>query len=234
MLYWGKGPTLTGGFIMKKTTKKFILAFGLLAAFTLWTVALCYVDVQAIGPQGSAVGFATLNGFVHRLTRVNMTLYTITDWLGLVPVAFGFGFAILGLAQWIKRKNIVKVDSDILVLGGFYILVLAVYMLFETVVINCRPVLINGYLETSYPSSTTLLVLCVMPTAALQLRSRIKAVSLRNVATICIVAFVVFVIGGRLLSGVHWFSDIAGGILLAGGLVTLYDATCRLFMNVHS
>lgn len=234
MLYWGKGPTLTGGFIMKKTTKKFILAFGLLVAFTLWTVALCYVDVQAIGPRGSAVGFATLNGFVHRLTGVHMTLYTITDWLGLVPVVFGFGFAILGLAQWIKRKNIVKVDSDILVLGGFYILVLAVYMLFETVVINCRPVLINGYLETSYPSSTTLLVLCVMPTAALQLRSRIKAVSLRNVATICIVAFVVFVIGGRLLSGVHWFSDIAGGILLAGGLVMLYDATCRLFMNVHS
>ena len=88
--------------------KKYILAFALLVAFILWTVALCYVDVQSIGPQGSAVGFATLNGFVHRLTGVNMTLYTITDWLGLVPVAFGFGFAILGLVQWIKRKNILK------------------------------------------------------------------------------------------------------------------------------
>ena len=204
--------------------KRMILAAALLAAFTLWTVALCYVDVQAIGPEDSTVGFAHINGFVHRLTGVNMTLYTITDWLGLVPVAVGFGFAILGLAQWIKRKNILKVDADILALGIYYILMLGVYLLFETVVINRRPVLINGYLETSYPSSTTLLVLCVMPTAALQLHNRIKVTVLRSVVTIAIVAFVVFVIGGRLLSGVHWFSDIVGGILLAGGLVMFYDA----------
>ena len=221
---WAKAQHLQEVFIMKK----YILALALLVAFILWTVALCYVDMQAIGPRESAVGFATLNGFVHRLTGVNMTLYAITDWLGLVPVAFGFGFAILGLSQWIKRKNILKVDSDILVLGGFYILVLAVYILFETVVINRRPVLINGYLETSYPSSTTLLVLCVMPTAALQLHNRVKAVILRNIITTTIAAFVVFVIGGRLLSGVHWFSDIVGGILLAGGLVVAYDATCHL------
>ena len=209
--------------------KKFILAFSLLAAFALWTLALRYVDVRPIGPRDSAVGFAQINGFVHNLTGVNMTLYTITDWLGLVPVAFGFGFAILGLAQWIKRKNIMKVDSDILILGVYYILMLGVYLLFETVVINRRPVLINGYLETSYPSSTTLLVLCVMPTAALQLRSRIKAVVLRNAVTIAIAVFVVFVIGGRLLSGVHWISDIVGGVLLAGGMVMLYDAACQLF-----
>lgn len=211
--------------------KKFILAFSLLAAFALWTLALCYVDVQPIGPRESSVGFATINGFIHRLTGVNMTLYTITDWLGLVPVAIGFGFAILGLAQWIKRKNILKVDADILVLGVYYLLMLAVYILFETVIINRRPVLINGYLETSYPSSTTLLVLCVMPTAALQLRSRIKAVTLRRIVTIAIVAFVVFLIGGRLISGVHWLSDIVGGVLLAGGLVMLYDAACCLFQQ---
>ena len=207
--------------------KKFILAFSLLAAFALWTLALCYVDVQPIGPRESSVGFATINGFVHNLTGVNMTLYTITDWLGLVPVAIGFGFAILGLAQWIRRKHILKVDSDILILGVYYILMLGVYLLFETVVINRRPVLINGYLETSYPSSTTLLVLCVMPTAALQFRNRTKGIW-QKIILAAIAAFVVFVIGGRLLSGVHWFSDIIGGILLAGGLVTLYDAVTEL------
>ena len=207
--------------------KKFILAFSLLAAFALWTLALCHVDVQPIGPRESSVGFATLNGFAHRLTGVNMTLYTITDWLGLAPVAIGFGFAILGLAQWIKRKHILKVDSDILILGVYYILMLGVYLLFETVIINRRPVLINGYLETSYPSSTTLLVLCVMPTAALQFRNRTKGIWQKIILAV-ITAFVVFVIGGRLLSGVHWFSDIVGGILLAGGLVTIYDAVIGL------
>lgn len=207
--------------------KKFILAFALLAAFALWTVALCYIDVQPIGPRESSVGFATLNGFVHNLTGVNMSLYTITDWLGLVPVAIGFGFAILGLVQWIKRKNILKVDSDILILGVYYVLMLGVYLLFETVVINRRPVLINGYLETSYPSSTTLLVLCVMPTAALQFRNRTKGIW-KKIILAAIAMFVVFVIGGRLLSGVHWFSDIVGGILLAGALVTSYDAVTEL------
>ena len=207
--------------------KKFILATALLVVFALWTVALCHIDVQPIGPRESSVGFATLNGFVHRLTGVNMTLYTITDWLGLVPVAIGFGFAILGLAQWIKRKNILKVDSDILILGVYYILMLGVYLLFETVVINRRPVLINGYLETSYPSSTTLLVLCVMPTAALQFRNRTKGIW-QKIILAAIAAFVVFVIGGRLLSGVHWFSDIVGGILLAGALVTSYEAVTEL------
>lgn len=207
--------------------KKLILATALLTAFALWTLALCHIDIQPIGPRESTVGFATLNGFVHRLTGVNMTLYTITDWLGLVPVAIGFGFAILGLAQWIKRKHILRVDSDILILGVYYILMLGVYLLFETVVINRRPMLINGYLETSYPSSTTLLVLCVMPTAALQFRNRTKGIW-QKIILAAIAMFVVFVIGGRLLSGVHWFSDIVGGILLAGGLVTLYDAVTEL------
>ena len=129
---------------MKK--KKFCIALGLLGAFALWTIAINRIDVQAIGPQGSTVGFATLNGFVHNFTGVHMQLYTITDWLGLVPVAFGFGFTLLGLTQWVKRKNILKVDRSILILGAFYIVTLAAYLFFESYVINYRPVLIEGYL----------------------------------------------------------------------------------------
>ena len=212
----------------KKQRNSLFSALWSLAAFTIWTVALRFVDVQAIGPRDSSVGFATVNGFVHNLTGVRMTLYTITDWLGLVPVAFGFGFAILGLVQWIRRKQIRKVDRDILVLGGFYILVLATYLLFETVVINYRPVLIAGFLEVSYPSSTTLLVLTVMPTAKLQLHSRIQHSLLRTVLCTAISLFWIFMIVGRLISGVHWFSDIIGGIFLGAGLTQLYKAAANL------
>ena len=119
---------------MKRIAKRWLLPLIFLTAFILWTVALGWVDVQPIGPNGSAVGFATVNGFVHRLTGVCMPIYTITDWLGLVPVFIGFAFAALGLAQWIKRKHILKVDFSILMLGAFYLLMLAVYLLFETVV----------------------------------------------------------------------------------------------------
>ncbi|MBR5230788.1 MAG: phosphatase PAP2 family protein [Clostridia bacterium] len=207
---------------MKK--KKFCTALGFLAVFVIWTAALRLIDVQAIGPQGSAVGFATLNGMVHRLTGVHMQLYIMTDWLSLVPVAFGLGFAWLGLTQWIKRKSIRKVDRSILILGAFYLVTLAAYVFFERYAVNYRPVLIEGYLEASYPSSTTLLVLCVMPTAMMQLRGRIKNRALRQAVTGAIISFTVFMVAGRLVSGVHWLTDIIGGILLGTGLVMTYDS----------
>ena len=195
-----------------------------MTSFCLWTVLVRLVDVEAIGPRGSTVGFSTFNGIVHKITGVNWYLYTVTDWLGLVPIAVAMGFAIFGLWQWIRRKSIARVDRSILVLGGFYVAVVAVYLLFETVVINYRPVLIEGYLEASYPSSTTMLVMCVMPTTAMQLHARIKRNSLRRWAVLVTIAFMLFMVIGRLLSGVHWVTDILGGILLSAGLVCLYDA----------
>ena len=199
----------------------------MLAAFVIWTVALRFVDVQAIGPRESAVGFATVNRFIHDLIGVNFTLYTITDWLGLVPLMFVMGFAMLGLTQWIKRKHLLKVDPSIFVLGGFYIVVLAAFVLFEMLVINYRPVLIEGRLEASYPSSTTMLAMCVMPTALLQLQARIKSPSLKWWVTFAITIFTAFMVFGRLFSGVHWFTDIVGGGLLSAGLVLMYRAICR-------
>ena len=206
-----------------KNQNKLHLSIVFLAAFVLWTVAICFVDVQPIGPQESEVGFATVNRFFHRLTGVHMGLYILTDWLGLVPVAVIFSFGMLGLCQWIRRKSVCKVDPSILVLGGFYLVVMAVYLFFETVVINRRPVLIQGILEASYPSSTTLLVMCVMPTAMIQLKRRIKRGVLRSIVLSAIAAFTAFMVLGRLVSGVHWLTDIIGGALLSQGLVLLYD-----------
>ena len=210
---------------MKKESKRnFCIATCMLLAFLLWTVAIQFVDVEAIGPQKSSVGFATINQFVHNLTGVHMSLYTITDWLGLVPLGFVMGFALLGLIQWIKRKHLLKVDYNILVLGGFYIVVIAVYVLFEMLVVNYRPVLIHGYLEASYPSSTTMLVMCVMPTAIMQLNARIKNNVLKRSVASAIIAFIGFMVIGRLVSGVHWFTDIIGGALLSTGLVLMHRA----------
>ena len=206
----------------KKNKKTLVLGASLLSAFVLWTVLVRFVDVQMIGPEESSVGFATLNGYVHNLIGVNMSLYTITDWLGLVPIGVAFGFAVLGLVQWIKRKSLLKVDRSILTLGGFYIIVMAVYLLFEMVVINYRPVLINGYLEASYPSSTTMLVMCVMPTAIIQFRTRIKNDLLRRCVMFTITVFIAFMVIGRLVSGVHWITDIIGGALVSTGIVLMY------------
>ena len=210
-----------------KSKRYFLIAACFLAAFAVWTAAICFVDIQPIGPKGSCVGFAALNGRVHTLVGVHMTLYYLTDWLGLVPIGFAFGFSVLGLAQWISRKHIGKVDRSILVLGSTYIVVLGIYLLFETVHINFRPVLIDGCLEGSYPSSTTLLVLCIMPTAFLQLKDRIRIHAVRRCTLLGIGFFTAFMVIGRFISGVHWFSDIIGSLLFSAGLVTMYYAVCR-------
>ena len=208
---------------MKKNNQKNLyISLSMIALFVLWTFLIRCVDVRAIGPMASTVGFATINQFVHEFTGVNMTLYIITDWLGLVPIFLALGFALLGLFQMIKRKRLKTVDYSIYVLGGFYIVVIAIYFLFEMIVVNYRPILINGYLEPSYPSSTTLLVMTVMPTAIMQFKARINNNLLRKLVNFIITIFIIFMVIGRLISGVHWFTDIVGGAILSTGLVMMY------------
>ncbi len=216
----------------KKFRKNIYVTLALFLLFVLWTLAIKLIDVQPIGPNGSEVGFAALNGLIHNVTGVHMELYIITDWLGLVPVFVAFGFAVLGLVQLIKRRSFLKVDYSILVLGGFYILVISAYILFEMLAVNYRPVLIDGYLEASYPSSTTLLVMCVMPASVMQLHTRIKNKNIRNIISVVIYAFMAFIVIGRFVSGVHWLTDIVGGIILSAGLVMLYYSVSSLDIKI--
>ena len=115
-----------------------------------------------------------------------------------------------------------RVDPDIVLLGLYYILVILGYLVFEMIPINYRPILINGALEASYPSSTTLLVLSVMPTLKLQIDRRTNKSLVRNVTGIFVIAFSAFMVIGRLISGVHWATDILGAVFLSAGLFLLY------------
>jgi undecaprenyl-diphosphatase len=173
------------------------------------------------------VGFAPLNGWFHRTTGVHMFLYTATDLLSVFPLAIIAGFGILGLTQLIRRKSLLKVDRDILALGGFYVAVLAVFLLFEVLDVNYRPILIEGVLEASYPSSTTMLSLCVMSTAAMQFHARIQNRPLRICAVTLAIALLLFLAVGRVFSGVHWITDIIGGALFSAGAVLAYDVFSR-------
>ena len=215
---------------MKRDDQKYFCgAASLFATFLLWTAVVCTVDLQSIGPMGSIVGLATLNLWFHRLTGVHMFLYTLTDWLSLIPLGMMVGFALLGLVQWIGRRDLKKVDRSLFVLGGFYLAVMAVYGFFEYVVVNYRPVLIEGILEASYPSSTTMLVMCVMPTAVMQLNERIGNKMLRKGLSGVLTVFTVFMVTARLISGVHWLSDIIGGGLISAVLVMTYrGVVCRI------
>ena len=200
--------------------------------FAAWTLLIQRVDVQPVGPNGSSVGFAAVNVWFHRLTGVHMTLYTITDWLGLVPIAVCAGFGVLGLVQLVGRRSLRKVDPDIVLLGVYYILVIFCYLFFEMVPINYRPILIEGILEASYPSSTTLLVLSVMPTLTFQVDRRSRNAAVRTITTVFAVLFSAFMVIGRLTAGVHWLTDIAGAVFLSAGLYLMYRSAVA-FMDLR-
>ena len=160
---------------MKEQGRRYLwTGFSFVTVFAVWTALIKLVDVQDIGPMETAVGLATINGWFHKLTGVHMWLYTVTDWLGLIPVFVCLMFGGIGFVQLMQRKKLLKVDCDILLLGLYYLLVIFGYLIFEMIPINYRPVLIEGRLEASYPSSTTLLVLSVMPTLVFQTHRRLK------------------------------------------------------------
>ncbi|MBR5289845.1 MAG: phosphatase PAP2 family protein [Erysipelotrichaceae bacterium] len=212
-----------------KENEKRIVTTGIvyIVAFIIWTMLIQIVDVQAIGPNGTGVGFATWNSWFHGLTGVHMVIYHITDWLGLVPIFVCMGFGCVGLMQLIKRRSLLKVDYDIMLLGIYYVVVIAGYLVFEMIPINYRPILIEGRLEASYPSSTTLLVLCVMPTVVFQSRRRIHHRITIHMIKIMTALFSVMMVMCRLISGVHWLSDIVGACLLSYSLYSLYCAAVK-------
>ncbi|MBQ5660634.1 MAG: phosphatase PAP2 family protein, partial [Lachnospiraceae bacterium] len=152
--------------------------------------------------------------------------------LGLIPVFICMIFAGVGLKQWINRRKLFKVDYDILILGIYYVAVILSYLVFEMIPINYRPILIDGRMEVSYPSSTTLLVLCVMPTLIEQTMRRLKHIKLKLIIRVVTVWFSVFMVLGRLVSGVHWFTDIVGAMILSAGLFLIYKGVVIFKSNM--
>lgn len=208
---------------MRKTGKQILkLGIMLVLLFAVWTVLIQTADVKPVGQNGTNVGFAALNKGFFELTGVHMALYTITDWMGIVPVIICLIFAAVGFAQMIARKSVFKVDYDIILLGFYYIIVIFGYLIFEMIPLNYRPVLIDGRMEASYPSSTTLLVLSVMPAFIFQIKCRLKNQAVKKAAVISAYLYSAVTVTGRLISGVHWLTDIVGGILLSGGLFCVY------------
>lgn len=165
---------------------------------------------------------------MNDLTGVHMKLYVITDWLGLVPLCICMIFAVIGFVQLMRRKSLFKVDYDILFLGMYYIIVIVGYFTFEMIPINYRPILIERFMEASYPSSTTLLVLSVMPTLIFQVNRRMKNIIFKRIIGFFTIIFSLFMVIGRMVSGVHWFTDIVGSVMLSTGLFCIYKAIVLL------
>ena len=207
---------------MNTKSKKAAMAAGIFfALFLLLLLALRTVDVQPIGPAESSVGLAFLNGAFRDAVGFHPLLYKVTQLLGVLCLLLAAGFGCLGVLQLIRRRSIARVDADLYALGVFYIAVMVLYVFFELFVVNCRPILTDEGLEASFPSSHTMLALFVCGSGAFQLNRRLPA-SLQKPGVLCCAALGVLTALGRLVSGVHWFTDILGGLLLASSLLSAY------------
>lgn len=206
---------------MNNKKRNFLISGILLLIAITFTILVKVVDVKQIGVNNSSIGFATLNQFIFETTGVNMIWYHITDWLGLIPVFMAIVYAFIGLIQLIKRRSIFKVDKEIILLGLYYIVVIALYVFFEKVIINYRPILMNGFLEASYQSSHTLMTICICGSSILINKKLFNNKITKAINCLSIIIITITVVG-RLISGVHWFTDIIGGILISSGLLMTF------------
>lgn len=207
------------------------ISISLLFLFVIFTLSVKIIDVKAVGVNNTEIGFATLNVFIHSFLGVNKSWYNITEFLGAVPIIIAVFFAGIGAYQLIKRKSIFKIDRDILVLGVFYIVVAISYLVFEVVVINYRPVLVESALEASYPSSHTILAICIIGTAIIQANERIHKNKIKKFVDFVLALVMILIVIGRLLSGVHWFTDIIGGTILSISFVMFYSYAVDCLKN---
>ena len=208
---------------MYKKKRNFFISTILILLAVVFTILVKVVDVKQVGVNGTSIGFATLNQFVFKTTGVNMIWYHITDWLGLVPIFMAMVYSLIGLIQLIKRKSLFKVDKEIIILGLFYIVVISLYIFFEKVIVNYRPILMNGFLEASYPSSHTLMTICLCGSSIIVNKKLFnnKITKFMNILSLVIVMITVI---GRLISGVHWFTDIIGGIFISIALLMTFHS----------
>ena len=206
---------------MEKKKRNFSISIILILLAVVFTILVKVVDVKPVGANETDIGFATINRFVFENIGVNMMWYHITDWLGLIPIFIAMVYALIGLIQLIKRKSIFKVDREIMLLGLFYLIIIALYVFFETVIINYRPILMDGFLEASYPSSHTLMTICICVSSII-VNKRLFKNKITKLINVLLLFVVLIIVIGRLLSGVHWFTDIIGGIVISSALLMTF------------
>lgn len=208
-----------------KTGEKTAVAITLMIIFAVYTLLLRVLDVQPVGPLDSSVGFASLNDLVFTALGTSDTWYSITKYIGYAAIVLALLMGVWMLVQMIRRRGIFKADHRFYVLMGLYVVLGCLYVAFDhVIVINYRPVLEAGALAPSYPSSHTLLTLTIALSAAAAIPGIMHKRALKPVCWTAAVVVSAVMAVGRLLSGVHWLSDIVGAVLLSCALVAVYDA----------
>ena len=215
--------------MMQDTNKRNLyITAALFILFVIFTFAVSVIGVDAVGPEGTSVGFASLNQKFAQSHDYSSVWYAVTKILGVIAILICVFFAANGVLQLVSGKSLKKVSPKLLVLAGLYVAVLVFYVVFNKIVINYRPVLeADGSLEASYPSSHAMLAVCVFISAIIQIMTGKGSEKFKKIVCVVLGVFTVIMVIGRLLSGVHWLTDIIGGVILSAALLMAYYTALR-------
>lgn len=215
----------------KNNLKNIIITSSLFLLFIIFTILTKIINVENVGPENSEIGFAKINTSIYQSITPNEIWDKLADIIMIVAIGIVIAFMIIGFIQLIKRKNLFKVDKEILFLGVIYILIICCYIAFELFVINYRPTLINGELEASFPSTHTLIVSAIMATGVIfthrKINNKLIKILIDAIACICIIVVSI----SRILSGMHWITDVIAALLLTTSITMLYYTLITLKNN---
>ena len=207
--------------------------------FLALIVLLCLADRQPVAAGDTVVGLATVNawfaiaaaglsggGIMDGSTALSPQLYQLTEYLGYFSLLVAACFALLGFVQLLRRRSLKKVDRQLLAMGGLFIVLAVLYVFFEKVIINYRPIVLPGESgpEASFPSSHTMLTVTILGSVCIVLRTYVKNDGLRVLLRVVCVLLILAMVCGRLLCGCHWLTDILGGVLVSCAMLALFDA----------
>lgn len=223
---------------MNKTKNNYLISLVLLVIAVVFTILVTKVDVKTVevkpiegvtqeGVLTTEVGFATLNQAVSNKVGFSETFYKISKYAGylaLILVAF-YGFT--GLIELLQKKSLKGVNKVLYALAAFYVCVAIVYVVFEVLVINYRPVDLGEGLEASFPSSHTLLALCVCGSSLIVSKYVIKKENFKKCLNIISWVVMILVVCTRILSGVHWITDIFGGVLISLFMIQVFSCVVK-------
>lgn len=206
----------------EKTKNGFLLTVILLVGFLIYTMCVMHVDAKPMGLDGTKIGFASLNVPIHQFLGFNKVFYYLSKGIGVITFVVAGFFAALTVIEMVIRKGIFKADQSLYALCVIYVLVIIAYVLFDKIAINFRPIDMGEGLEPSYPSTHTMLAVVVFVTGAIQLKYRLDESVIKKTVIIVLYALNGLMILFRMLSGVHWFTDILGGVIIGVVFISLY------------
>ncbi len=211
---------------MNSVKRDFKRPLVMLVVTILFSVLTFVVDRKPIGYDGTSVGFSSINGLFAGSFGYNPVMDTLSDIAMYLSFLVVVAFAFIGVMQLIKGKSLSKVDKAIIGLGILYVIVAVLYVAFDKIPINYRPILQPGEteIETSFPSTHTLVICTVLGSGIVAAKRLFKNEMMVRVLKIAFIAIMAIGVCARLFAGVHWLTDIVAGLLFSVTLVSLYTA----------